>query len=72
MLTGDLDDITYRHHRRYRDRITQDAGFKALDLGDFGRLGFGRKVFMDDADAAFLRQSDGETTFRHGIHGGGK
>ena len=27
---------------------------------------------MDDADPPFLGQGDGQTPFRHGIHGGGK
>jgi hypothetical protein len=72
VLAGNLDDITHCHHRRNGDRVTKNAGFKALDLGDFSRLGLRRKVLVNDADATFLSQRDGETAFRHGIHGGGK
>ena len=72
MLAGNLDDITHCHHRRNGDRVTKNAGFKAFDLGDFGRLGLRRKVLVNDADATFLSQRDGETAFRHGIHSGGK
>jgi len=41
VLAGDFDDIADGHQRRHGDRVTQDAGFKAFDLGDFGRLGLG-------------------------------
>ncbi len=30
---------------------------------------FDRKILVNDAKAAFLRERDGGLTFRHGIHG---
>ena len=35
-------------------------------------LGLGGEILVDDADPAFLGQRNGETSFRHGIHGGRK
>jgi hypothetical protein len=51
---GQRQDIAHRHAGRYGDRILQDAGFEALNLGDFGRLRPGCEVLMHDADAALL------------------
>src|SRR5574343_1776800 len=72
VLAGDLDHIANRHGRRNGDRILQDAGLEALDLGDFGSLGLGRQVLVDNTDPAFLGQRNGKAPFRHGIHGGGQ
>ena len=72
MLTGDLDDIANGHQRRNSDRVAQDAGLETLHLGHFSGLGLGGEILVDDADPAFLGQRNGETSFRHGIHGGRK
>ena len=41
----------------------------AFDFGDFSRLRLGREILVNDADTAFLRQSDCQAGFGHGIHG---
>ena len=48
------------------------AAFEALDLGHLGGLRLRRQVLVDDADAAFLRQRDGQARLGHRVHGGGK
>src|SRR5262249_42926879 len=45
-----------------------DAVFTALDLVDLGRLPQQRHVLVDDADAAFLGQSDGQFALGYGVH----
>jgi hypothetical protein len=47
------------------------AGLVALDLGHFSRLLLRREVLVNDADAALLRDGDGEAGFSDGVHGGG-
>ena len=69
-LVGQLLDLQHRSVGRDHDRIAQDAAFVALDLGDLHGLLLRREVFVNDADAAFLRHGDGQTRFGHGIHGG--
>ena len=51
--------------------IAQHAGFVTLDLGDLGGLFLRREVFVDDANAALLRDGNGQARFGHRVHGGG-
>jgi hypothetical protein len=55
---------------RNGDRIAHHAGFVPLDLEHLGGLQRRRQVLVDDADAAFLRQRDGEAGLGHRVHGG--
>ena len=71
MFTGEADDVAHEHVGTDRDRFGDDARFMALHLGDFGGLQVGREVLVDEADAAFLRERNGEVRFRHRVHGGG-
>ena len=53
---------------RQRDGVGDDAVFAAFDLIDFvGLVGDG-KVFVNDADAAFLGEGDGEVALGDGVH----
>src|SRR5439155_15024463 len=55
---------------RQGDRIDDDAVFAALDLVHFACLVGDGQVLVNDADAAFLGQGDGQVAFGHGIHRG--
>ena len=72
VLTGNLDDVTYRHGRRNGNRILENARLETLDPGHLGRLGLGGQILVDDADTPLLRHCDRKAAFRHGIHGGGE
>ena len=52
------------------DRVHDHAAFTALHAVHFFGLPLDGHVAMDDADAALLRQRDGEVRFGHRIHGG--
>ena len=67
---GEFDDGTDRLVGRYRDGIRDDAGFVLLHAQHFTGLRIGGHVFVNDADATFLRQRDGEAGFSDGVHGG--
>ena len=54
----------------HRDGIDDHAALGALDLVDLIGLVLGREVPVDDADAAFLCQGDGQPRLRHRIHRG--
>ena len=49
-------------------RVADNAVGRAFDLRDFFRLNVDRKVFVDNADAAFLRERDRQTAFGNGVH----
>ena len=72
VLARKLGHFLHGHLRRDGDRVFQNPRLKAFDLGDFRRLLLRAQVFMHDPDTALLCQGDGQTSFRHGIHGGGK
>jgi hypothetical protein len=71
MLARQPHHITHAHARRNGNRILEHAGFIALDLDHLGRLLLDRKILVNNADAAFLSQRDGQTSLGHGIHGSG-
>ena len=71
VLTGEREHVADLHAGRHGHRVSQNAGFKTLDLAHFGSLRGGVQVFVDDANAAFLRQGDGQPRFGDGVHGGG-
>ena len=52
------------------DRIDDHAAFRALHAVHFLGLPVDRHVAVDDADAALLRERDGQVRFGDGIHGG--
>jgi len=75
---GDAADVLLLHQllgpadrivRRERDRIADHAMLAALDLGDLPLLGLDAEILVDDPDAAFLRQRDGQRRLGHGVHG---
>ena len=59
VLTGERQHLTNGHVRIDRDRVFQDTRFITLDLGNFSRLLCRRQVLVNNADTAFLRQSNG-------------
>jgi len=64
--------LANRHVGRDGDRVLQDAGFETLHLGHFGGLLLGGEVLVDDREAAFLGQRDGQPGFADGVHRGGQ
>ena len=68
---GQFDDGLDGSVRGYRYRVADDAALVFLDPKNVPRLFFGGHVLVDDADAADLRQADGQTCFRDRVHGGG-
>ena len=54
---------------REGDRVEDDAVLGPLDLGDLPPLGLDGEVLVDDADAAFLGQGDGQGGLGDRIHG---
>ena len=57
---GQIDDFADGHVRIDGDRVAHDAGFELLDAEHLARLFLDRHVLVDDADAAFLRERDGQ------------
>ena len=65
-LDGFLHPLAWAHGNRVHDH----AAFGALDLVDLGGLRLDTEVLVDDADAALLRQGNGQIGLGDGIHGG--
>ena len=59
------------HFRGNGNRILEDAGLKALDLGHFSGLRLGAEVFVHNTDPAFLSHCNGQAALGDGIHCGG-
>ena len=64
------DHVADEHIRAHGDGVAHNAGFMALNLGDFRGLLFGGKILVNNANTAFLRHRNGEIGFGHRIHGG--
>ena len=60
--------VADRFIRRQRDRIGDDAVLAALDLVHLARLLRDRHVLVNDADAPFLGQGDGQVAFGDRVH----
>jgi len=54
------------------DRVHDHPRFTPLDLVHFGDLLLDRAIAVDDAQSALARQSDGESSLCHRIHGCGQ
>ena len=74
---GHAADLVALHERdrlahavvgREEERVGDDAVLAALDLVDLARLFLDGHVLMNDADAAFAGDRDGEFALRDGIH----
>ncbi len=65
-----VDDLADGHVGRHGDRVAHDAALEFLDRVDLPRLFLDRHVLVDDADAAFLGERDGEPRLGDGVHGG--
>jgi CBS domain-containing protein len=70
VLARELEHLAHRHGGRDGDGLLHHAALEALHLRDLGGLRLGRHVLVDDADAALLRERDGEARFGHRVHGG--
>ena len=68
LRTGQRQHLGNGHGRGDRDRFEDDAALVLLHCHDLGGLARGSHVLVDDAQAAFLRQRDGEAGFGDGIH----
>ncbi len=68
-LVGQRHDLAHRVGRRNHDRIAQNARLVALDLGHLRGLLGSRQVLVDDTNAAFLGDGDGQPGLGNGIHG---
>ena len=71
LFAGEGDDVADEHVGADGDRFGNNAGFMTLDLKDFSGLLVGGHVLVNEADAAFLSDGDGETGFRNRVHHGG-
>ena len=54
---------------RHGNRVDDHTALRAFDFIDFGSLLFDAEVFVNDANAPFLRQGNGEGCLSHRIHG---
>ena len=69
VLLAQRHHLAHCHVGRHGDRVAQQARFITLDPGDFSRLLLGREVFMHHTNAAFLCDGNGQSRFRHSVHG---
>src|SRR6266850_756299 len=60
--------LPHAHLRRNGHRVAQHARLEPLHFRHLGSLRLLAEVLVDDADAAFLRDGDGEARFGHRIH----
>ena len=67
---GEVQYLADRHVGRDRDRVADDAAFELLYPPDLARLRLDGHALVDDADATFLGDGDGEARLGHGVHGG--
>src|SRR3954469_10864902 len=63
-----LHHLAHAHLGRDGHRVAQHAGLEALHLGHLRRLLLGGEVLVHDADAAFLRDGDGEARLGDRVH----
>src|SRR4051812_5427647 len=63
-----LHHLPHAHLRMNSHRVAQHARFEALHLRHLGRLLLGGEVLVHDADAAFLRDGDGEARLGDRVH----
>ncbi len=56
--------------RREREGVRDDPRLGTLHPVHLGRLVLGRQVLVNDADAALLRNGNGQARLGHGVHGG--
>src|SRR5262249_45518910 len=68
VLLGGRQELAHGDVGRDRERIAQHARLVALHLGDLGGLLRRRKILVDDADPAFLRNRDREPRLGDGVH----
>jgi hypothetical protein len=69
-LLRQVDHLAHGVRGRDDHRIAQHARLITLDLGHLGRLVAWRQVLVHDADAALLRDGDGQARFGDRVHGG--
>ena len=68
---GQLDDGLDGGVGSHGDRVADDAALVFLDPEHVPGLFLGRHVLVDDADAAYLRQANGQASLGDRVHGGG-
>ena len=68
MLAGQGEQFAHGGGGRDGDGVADDAALELLHGAHFPCLGFERHVLVDDADAAFLSEGDGETGLGDGVH----
>ena len=71
ILVHDLEGLAERDIRRDRDGVNDHAAFGAFYAVDLLALAVDGHVAVDEADTALAGDSDGETGFGYGVHGGG-
>ena len=67
---SEFDDSTDRLVGRHGDGVRDDARLVLLHAQHFAGLRFGGHVLVHHANAAFLCQRNGKTSFSDGVHGG--
>ena len=72
LVHHDVVDFFKRHVLAHRDGIRDDSVLKPFHAGDHGRLDVDGIVAVDDGEAAFTCQGNGQFRFGNGVHGRGK
>src|SRR5690606_14354309 len=68
MLPLQGDGVAHLHGGRDSDRVNDNAELVALDARHFAGLLVGGKIFMDDANTAFLGHGNGQARLGDGVH----
>ena len=71
ILGHDFEGLSKRDVRRDGDGVHDHAAFGTFYAVDFFALAVDGHVAVDEADTALAGDSDGETGFGYGVHGGG-
>ena len=72
VLLLEAQRLAHRAVGRNGQRVDDHAGLELLDPAHLLRLGSGRHVLVDDAEAASLRHGNGEAALGHSVHRGGE
>ena len=69
MRFGDLNQLANRGFRTHGDGVLHHTGFEFLHTAHFSGLRGDIHVFVQDADATFLRHGNRHACFGNSVHG---
>ena len=67
-VTHETDHFSQRHGARHRKRIRNNGVLRTFHPGNLGGLLVDGHVAVDDPEASFASQSNGQLSFRHRVH----